>query len=142
VSISSSLAIIGALALFPLLSIEGRFEPVESIPGAVATFVPLVALFIIPVWPLHHRMAAMKQQQLDLSSERIDACLQDRDAGQLDDATLEKLAPLLTYKREIAGVSTWPFDIGNMTRLSLYLIIPPLTWVAAALIEHLVDAVL
>ena len=142
VSISSSLAIIGALALFPLLSIEGGFEPVESLPGAIATFVPLVALFIIPVWPLHRRMTAMKQQQLDLASERIDNCLQERDAGQLDDAILEKLAPLLTYKSEIAGVPTWPFDIGNMTRLSLYLIIPPMTWVAAALIENLVDAVL
>ena len=142
VSIGSSLAIIGALALFPLLSIEGAFEPVESLPGAIATFFPLVALFIIPVWPLHRRMADMKQQQLDRANESIDICLQDGHAGELDPATLDKLAPLLAYKREIAGVPTWPFDIGNMTRLSLYLIIPPLTWVAAALIENLVDAVL
>ena len=39
-------------------------------------------------------------------------------------------------------MSTWPFDTGALTRLSLYLIIPPLTWAGAALIERLVDSAL
>jgi hypothetical protein len=142
VSISSSLAIIGALALFPLMGIESGFVLVESLPGAIATFVPLVALFIIPVWPVHRRIVAMKHQQLETVNERIDACLQARDAGELDPTILGQLAPLLTYRREITEVSTWPFDVGNVTRLLLYLIIPPLTWVAAALIENLLDSVL
>jgi len=36
-------------------------------------------------------------------------------------------------------VSEWPFDVGVITRLGLYLIIPPLTWIGAVLIERLVD---
>jgi len=52
---------------------------------------------------------------------------------------IEKLLPLLNYRREIAQHSTWPFDIGNLTTLLFYLIIPPLTWVGAALIENLVN---
>jgi hypothetical protein len=87
-------------------------------------------------------MTAIKQQQLDSVNERIDTCLQGGNAAAPDSAALAELAPLLSYKREIAGVSTWPFDIGNVTRFSLYLVIPPLTWVAAALIENLVDSVL
>jgi hypothetical protein len=39
-------------------------------------------------------------------------------------------------------VPEWPFDIGLLARLLLYLILPPLTWVGAALIENLVDSVL
>ena len=39
-------------------------------------------------------------------------------------------------------MSEWPFDVGVMTRLAFYLVIPPLTWVGAALIENAVDALL
>ena len=49
------------------------------------------------------------------------------------------LAPLLLYRREITAAPEWPFDTSVMGRLALYLVIPPLTWVGAALIEMLVD---
>ena len=49
VSISASLAIIGALALFPLIGIESGMNLMESLPGAIATLVPLLAMFIVPV---------------------------------------------------------------------------------------------
>ena len=75
VSISSSLAIIGALALFPLIGFESGVDLVESLPGAIATFAPLIAIFIIPVWPLHRRLAALKEQQLARLNEQIEACL-------------------------------------------------------------------
>ena len=55
---------------------------------------------------------------------------------------LTRLNDLLAYRREIAGVSEWPFDLGAMSRLGLYLVIPPLTWVGAALIENLVETLL
>ena len=142
VSISSSLAIIGALALFPLISIDGGMNLVESLPGAIAAFMPLIAIFIIPVWPLHRRLAAIKQQQLATLSEQIETCLDAPGDITQNAEALEKLASLLTYKREITDVTTWPIDLGNATRFSLYLILVPLTWVAAALIENLVNAVL
>ena len=41
----------------------------------------------------------------------------------------------------MAEVSSWPFDLGNMTTIAFYLVIPPLTWAGAALIEKLVDLV-
>jgi hypothetical protein len=142
VSINSSLAIIGALALFPLIGIESGLDLVESVPGAIAAFVPLIAIFIIPVWPLHRRMAAMKQQQVAALDKQIDTCLRGKEGIPQDTEALAQLAPLLTYRREIGEVSTWPIDLGNVTRFTLYLVIVPLTWVAAALIENLVDAVI
>jgi hypothetical protein len=142
VSIFSSLAIIGAVALFPLIGIESGMNLMEILPGAIAALGPLIAIFIIPIWPVHRRLIAMKEQELENINDRIDACMNTMVGADSDAAMLEKLAPLLIYRREIAEVSTWPFDIGNVTRLLIYMVIPPLTWVAAALIENLVDAVL
>ena len=58
-----------------------------------------------------------------------------------DGETLNSLQPLLDYRRVIKQVSEWPFDSTVMFRLLFYFIIPPLTWVGAALIERLVDTV-
>jgi hypothetical protein len=139
VSISASLAIIGALALFPLIGIESGMNLMESLPGAIATLVPLMTIFVVPVWPIHRRLAAMKEAQMASVNERIEHCLQAESATCPEPAILEELAPLLGYRREIAQASTWPFDSSNVTRLLFYLIIPPLTWAGAALIENLVD---
>jgi hypothetical protein len=142
VAIISSLAIIGALALFPLMSVDSEMDLDQTLPGAIATFLPLVVLFVIPVWPVHRRIAALKESELASLDGRIEACLQGGDGTGLDAGRIEQITPLLEYRREIAQVSTWPFDTGAVTRLVLYLIIPPLTWAGAALIENLVDAVI
>ena len=142
VSISASLAIIGALALFPLIGIESGMNLMEVLPGAIATLVPLLAIFVVPVWPIHRRLAVMKERHLASLNERIETRLEA--GGGLFPGTevLEDLVPLLVYRREIAQVSTWPFDGSNVTRMTFYLIIPPLTWAGAALIENLVDRLL
>ena len=49
---------------------------------------------------------------------------------------------MLTYRHEVESTSEWPFDTSVMGRLGIYLVIPPLTWVGAALIEMLLDTVL
>lgn len=142
VSVSSSLAIIGALAFFPLIGIESGQNLAESLPGVIAILVPLVIVFIIPVWPLHRRLKAKKAQELVAINARIETCLDVDSAVALESEKLEQLNPLLNYRREISQVSTWPFDMGNMTRFAFYLIIPPLTWAGAALIENAVDSLL
>jgi hypothetical protein len=52
------------------------------------------------------------------------------------------MVPLLAYRREIRAISEWPFDLGSATRFGLILVIPPLTWIGAALVERLLDAFL
>jgi hypothetical protein len=70
VSIFSSLAIIGALALFPLIGFENGLNLVESLPGVIALLAPLATMFIIPVWPVHRRLAALKERELASVSAR------------------------------------------------------------------------
>lgn len=142
VSIIASLAIIGALALFPLIGIESGQNLLESVPGAVATLVPLMIMFIIPIWPIHRRLAELKDREVKEVNTRIETCLNGQDAMGLEEPELRQLTLLLNYRREITRVSTWPFDISNITRLVLYLIIVPLTWAGAALIENLVNYLL
>jgi hypothetical protein len=139
VSIISSLAVLGALALFPLINVESGLDLKESVPGAVIILGPLVIMFIIPVWPLHRRLVQLKQQELSGLQERIEAVLAGSTGVNLTATQIEKLLPLLNYRREISQLSTWPFDLGNITMLLFYLIIPPLTWVGAALVENLVN---
>jgi hypothetical protein len=142
VSISSSLAVIGALALFPLINLQGGLNLAESLPGVFAILGPLVIMFIIPVWPLHRRLVRLKAQELARLQARI-ALSQDA-AGEYpsESADIDRLLPLLQYRREIAQLSTWPFDLGNITTFAFYLVIPPLTWAGAALIENLVNFLL
>ncbi len=142
VSISTSLALIGALAFFPLISLKNGFNLAESLPGIIAILVPLLVLFIIPTWPVHRRLAQMKERELVALNTRIEACHDAAGEVGLETRRFEQLVALLNYRREIAQVSTWPFDVGNMTRLALYLIIPPLTWTGGALMENIVNMLL
>ncbi len=141
VSISASLAIIGALALFPLIGLESGMNMAEILPGALATLPALVGLFFIPIWPVHRRLAAMKHVELAAINRELESRLEA--AGEHPSPTeVEQLAPLLTYRRELQDAPTWLFDGDNVSRLLLYLVIPPLTWIAAALMENLVDSLL
>ena len=127
---------------FSLISLESGFNLAESLPGAIATLVPLLILFFIPVWPVHRRLVRMKERELVALNDRIEACPNAAGEVDLETQRFDQLLPLLIYRREIVQVSTWPFDVGNMTRLAFYLIIPPLTWAGAALIENVVDSLL
>lgn len=138
IAVLSTLALIGAQAAFPILMIDGDVSLVAFIPGLIATAVPMVLIAIWPIWPLHRRLAETRRSLLDDLNRRI-ANAPPPDPSQPE--TLARLAPLLSYRREIQDASEWPFDLGTMTRLGLYLIIPPLTWVGAALIERVVDAI-
>lgn len=145
VSISSSLAILGALTLFPLIGLQGGLDMKEILPGALAISVPLLVIFFMPVWPIHRRLALLKAEQLSAVNERIDKYLSSYSGGKENTLNLSvdpQFTSLLAYRREIAESPTWPFDVGNVVKLTLYLVIPPLTWVAAALMENLVDSVL
>lgn len=140
VAIMSTLSIIGAQALFVFLLLDPEALWTDILPGFAATMLPMLALFFMPVWPLHQRLQAAKRAELKKINHQLD-CLRPQAVTALDDAeSLEEVNRLLLYRREILQVSEWPFDIPALTQLGLYLIIPPLTWVASALIERMVDA--
>jgi hypothetical protein len=92
---------------------------------------------------LVRRMGQLKREEL----ARVDRAIVGV-PGALDDSpTADRLrAPgfieLLTYRRELVARRIWPVDAGMWGRLLLYLVLPPLSWVAAALVEEGVGALL
>jgi hypothetical protein len=44
---------------------------------------------------------------------------------------------LLSYRERVDALPVWPFDASMLGRLLVYAILPPLSWVAGALVEQL-----
>jgi len=142
VAIMSTLSVIGAQVLFVFLIFDAGVGWLDILPGFLTTMLPVLILFLLPVWPLHRRLQHAKRAELNLINHQL-ASLRPQRLTMLDDAeSLSAITRLLLYRREIQQASEWPFDMPALTRLGLYLILPPLTWVAAALIENLVDKLL
>ncbi|GHD37055.1 hypothetical protein [Parahalioglobus pacificus] len=137
VGIASSLSILGALALFPILLVDDRSTLVSSAPGLIATGVPLILMLIFPVWRVHRRMKLAKQVAMAEVNQSIDEV-----RSAQGEPTLATLNTLLSYRKHLKQVPEWPLDTGAVGRLLLYILIVPMTWVGAALIENVVDALL
>lgn len=142
VAIISSLAMIGGLALFPLMYLDDGLNMQSVLPGAIGMGVPMLVMFAIPIWPVHKRLVAAKESALTNLNQRIEACRGGTATDALNNEQLEAINPLLQYRREILQAPVWPIDASSVTRLSLYLIIVPLTWAGAALIERLMESYL
>jgi hypothetical protein len=139
VAVISTLALIGALMFFPLLFLNQSISFAAISPATLATAVPMIMLFFLPIWPVHQRIRKLKQRELERIEARISPLAGAGDSPLNGGAELQQLLPLLAYQREISSVSSWPFDLGVLTRLGLYMVIPPLTWLGAALLEKLLD---
>ena len=140
VATSSTLSLIGALALFPILFFDSDTPLSGALPGFIATAIPIFLLLAVPIWPVHRRLLKAKEEMLLQTQILIRDKTAEITIESLGQNKVEALAPLLTFQRHISQISSWPFDLGALTRLALYLIIPPLTWVGAALIEKGLDA--
>jgi len=139
VAVISTLAMIGALAAFPLLWLNNGSSALASIPGLTAIGIPMLFLFAMPLWPIHREIAAAKAAEIARLDAEVAAITR---GGHADAAHITELAPLLAYRREIESRHEWPFDTGVSGRLAIYLVIPPLTWVGAALIQHFIEGAL
>jgi hypothetical protein len=135
VAVASTLALIGAQAAFPVLWVSPDSSVVAMVPGLLATGTPMFFLLAMPIWPIHRAITTAKASELRRINERLRSMPR---IGE-DTADLAPLNQLLAYRREIAAVSEWPFNTGVATRLAFYLVIPPLTWIAAGLIDVMIE---
>ena len=137
-----SLSLIGSMALFPLMFLERTAIFVSMVPGLIGLGIPMIAIFIIPIWPVHRRLTAEKERVLAGVNDRIAAVRKGGSLESLNDATLTQLHPLLLSRREVLSAPVWPFDAGSLTQITLYLVIVPLTWAGAALLEIAMESFL
>ena len=134
VALLPALGLLGSQTLYPLMWIGGEVNLVANLPGSVITGTAMVFLFFWPVWPVHQRLRAAKEAEFLALSARLDQLDRSSQAVEFN--------ALLTQREHVENTSEWPFRLGTLAKWLLYLLIPPLTWVGAALIEQVVDGAL
>ncbi|MEH6583863.1 MAG: hypothetical protein V7754_18155 [Halioglobus sp.] len=138
-AVLSTLSVIGAQVLFVILIMGQGWDWVSVFPGLAASFAPAMLLFFIPVWPLHKRLQGARQSMLIAVDDDIRKLGPISEARIRDGTAIDQFNRLLVMRREVQQVSTWPFDGTNLLRIAFYLLLIPLTWVGAALVENVVD---
>ena len=124
------LVVAGAMVLMPLQSLDAEFRMGNYEAGMLVGIPSAVVLFVLPLWGLHENIKRTKAERLRALRSELDEV--DRD----DVSTLEALTAHIDRVRTMPN---WPIDLQTVTRVFAYVIIPPLAWVGAALVENLVD---
>ena len=124
------LIVMGALALLPLQSLDFELRWINYRSGLFVGLPALILLVLPPIWGLHQNMR-------DRIAERI-AELQD-EVNRLDRSDFSQLALLIEHRETVRSFRSWPLDVALVGKLLFYLFIPPMAWVAAALVERAVD---
>lgn len=109
--------------------------------------IPLVVLmmfcclpFIYPVSVIRDRVAAVKQQEIESVRAALTGNRASLEKSQIAHISHEFSAPdLMMYEQYVKDIWEWPIQ-GYVQRLLLYVLLPPLAWVLAALVEQIVEA--
>ena len=132
------------LAAFLSLHYAGLGWAGELLPLALLTLAAYaLGAFVLPLLGAHRSIRACKEAEL----ARVRTALRETRERVLapdaaDGAGGGRLADLIAYEGLVAAVPEWPLDASTLARLAFYLILGLGSWVGAALVEWLVDAVL
>jgi hypothetical protein len=127
------LLIVIGLSVIPMQAIlVGRLGPMDFVPPLIVTIPVAFAVLALPMWGIHRGIVAAKEAEL----ERANRALRDAEADS------ERQLLWWLYRQQIAQNPEWPVAAGSATRIVLYVVIPPLAWVGAALVQDAVANVL
>ncbi len=130
-------AITVLLVLTTLQSIDAQFRLDNYINAWLIALPAGAALLILPMWSLHRRLLARKQQFLEEMRRQV------ADAPRAaDPSSLIQIELLMQHRDRISRTSTWPIDFSIASQLFLYIIIPPVAWLGAAFVEVGLDRIL
>ncbi len=128
---------VGALALTTVQSIDATIRPENYLYALVVALPASLILLLQPMASVHARLRERKRAELAAVNALIAAAPKSLDANAM--AHLE----LLLARRERAhGVYTWPVNVAMFSRILLYGVIPPVAWIAAALVEQLIESMM
>jgi hypothetical protein len=117
----------------PLQSLDAEFRWVNYQTGLIFGTISASILFYLPVSGVHDGIREAKARRL----EEIQSLI-----GAIDQSNVASLESLIAHRERILHLSAWPLDLSILSRVGFYLIIPPLAWVGAALVETLVQGYL
>ena len=106
----------------------------------VITYICLsITVFVFPQLGVRERVRAEKAQ---LGEQLTSLLPTSRQAVELARSDPQRLAALLSARADIQAVSEWPTGQLTRLRLAFYLLVPLLSWSAAALVEELISRLL
>lgn len=124
------LAIAALLALTTLQALDAQFR-VENYLTAILLAIPAAALlFLLPTISIHRRLADHRVDFLAELNRQVSEA-----SREIAPESISRLELLMQHRDRIAATHTWPIDLSMSSRLAFYVIIPPLAWLAAALVE-------
>jgi len=136
-SLRSLLIIVGALAMTPLQSIDQEFRWVNYQNALLVGIPAILLLSLLPIWSVHKQIRKTKARELALIDDEIAAA-----SRSLENDSLTRLNALLERRSFVTGLRNWPMDFSLLARVVFYVLIPPLAWAGAALVELAVDSYL
>ena len=109
--------------------------------GIAASFVTLVGIVVFPLMGIRVRIRETRQESL----AALDARIESLDIGDVANASvkvMDEMDTVLDMRERVARAPGWPLDLAGVRRILLYIVLPPLTWAAAAIVEMLIDSAL
>ncbi len=137
-ALNSFLMVVGALSLTIIQAIDREFRAENYINGLYVGLPAVIVLVAMPTWSLHRRIRRRRIEELAAIDEKIahgNSALGDTDA-------LVRFNALLQRRELVSSLRSWPMDTTIFSRFVLYVFIPPLAWVGAALVEFFLDSLL
>ncbi len=132
-----TLMVAGALVLTTVQSIDAMFRYQNYVYALLVAVPAATVLLIRPMWSVHRRLLALKARELAAVNERIRVS-----PRQLEMPAMTQLETLLQRRHRLQEASTWPINVAMVSRMVLYGVIPPLAWIAAALVERTLEGLL
>lgn len=130
--------IIGILCAYPLLNIAGDGVNSGVWMGFITGLATLIGIVVMPLVGIRRRINRRRQAVLVALDKRLESMALE-DLGSVSAETLLNMDTILDMRERVASAPSWPLDLAGVQRILLYIVLPPLTWVAAALVERLVD---
>lgn len=134
---SDMLLVVGALVLSAVQSIDATFRYENYLYGSIVALPAALVLLLWPMASVHGRLKACKSDELAAVNVLIRAAPKSLEQGDIS-----PLETLLKRRDRIKDIPVWPLNTSMVSRLVVYGIIPPVAWIAAALVERLVEDVL
>jgi len=98
-----------------------------------------IAFTLIPGYQLREKIRGVKKAELAWLQTTINANRTGVHNNSVDGSDLRRLVDLLTYRQQVMGVSEWPFEARFIRGFGVYFLLIPLTWVASALVELVIE---
>lgn len=127
------LMMIVGLTVLPIQAImAGSMKPLDFIPTLAIVLPVGLVMLVLPIFGAHRAIAAARDREIRRVDRQIETEQPESDRFML----------LTLYRHRIESTPAWPLSLRNLAQIGFYLVLPPLAWVAAALVESAVSSAL